>query len=494
MTESTRCAVPNSKQPLVVAVLVALTVALTAAPAQAGQVVYERNGEIWLMNDDGSGQRKLAGIEHVPGTRELATPTFGVAGPGSANALRVAFTGRQRNTTGSSYCGVNCSGIYLLDDGQISRATGAPGGNCGGSCASFNEEPELGPDSAELYYERSSAVASPPAFSSSVAVLPVGGSADTLPSSCDVEDPTPSPVDARVAYVCGSSLHTTGADRGSASDDVLVAQDDAPIRQPAFSPDGTEVVEAEGGSEPGLWRVAVDGSGFLHVLASPGGTAFHSPRYTDNGFVFTAGGDVWWVSNACSAATCSFPADATRLTSSGGVSGLGWTAADGQVTAAGASVDEIPQPGPAPGADSDGDGVPSPQDRCPNEAGQPPTGCRPGVKDGLDGTPDNPLMSASAKARRKGKKRSIRVRVRLSRAARVEVAVGRIVKRRRAGRRVEKVIAVGKKTFDRKAGTATLTLKTVAGRRLRAGRYRLRIRAIDGETRYEARSLTVRVR
>ncbi|MGH2889804.1 MAG: hypothetical protein ACRDNJ_09255, partial [Solirubrobacteraceae bacterium] len=105
-----------------------LALALAASPAGA-QIVYAHGGDLWVMNDDGTGQRPLltaaqdggAAIDYNNGGDQPDSEQPGGTG--------VAFVAPPAGTCGSSTS--NCPGIYTLVGGTVRRLTAASA-PCGG--------------------------------------------------------------------------------------------------------------------------------------------------------------------------------------------------------------------------------------------------------------------------------------------------------------------------------------------------------------------------
>jgi hypothetical protein len=170
-----------------------------------------------------------------------------------------------------------------------------------------------------------------------------------IPSACDGGDlnnvpqyPSPSPDGTRIVYTnctVGNTPNTTVVSNMDGTNQQACGADDQPITDPSFSLDGSRIVEAEGGNDPGLWdypsACPPASNAYVHALVPPSGTSFQSPRYVAGGRIFFVaiasgqkGGDVWSIPDSCgqNGTPCRFPADATQIThTNGDVLNVGWT-------------------------------------------------------------------------------------------------------------------------------------------------------------------------
>lgn len=304
---------------LLLAATAAALVAVT--PAYAGQVVFDRGADLYVMNDDGSGARALATSSQVPTTDDIFYPSTGPTG------TRVVFSAL-RSDGDPVACGSNCVSVWLLDEGSLRRLSATPG-RTGGNVATYSNDPELSFDGAFTFFTNSVNTLSPSRLESELAVYQNSdGAAADLDTGCsDARNPAPRPdASDEVVYACAANrtLYRTGADPQVAGDDVPIVSDDATPRDPSFSADGNTIVDAEGGGEPGLWTISYDGTLIAHLLDSAG-TELSSPRFAGGRVLFVADRNIWSVPTACAVPACTFPASATQLTTSGDVGAIGWT-------------------------------------------------------------------------------------------------------------------------------------------------------------------------
>lgn len=346
--------------PLLCAALLALAVA--TAPAAAGQIVYRHGPDIWAMNDDGSGAHPVVTVAQVPGMSSIAAPEVFPNGGTS-----IAFEGTTlayQAPVGSGpagSCGLNCTGVYTLDDGAVTRVSNfaAPCGPSPAWCGSFSTSPTWTADGRIAYeYDQYtweySCLTFPCGwrFTTSleeVHVVPATANAGpgviwSLEHGGDrpvTSRPIPDPADpSKLAYVgglvnCGTGCETPPYISSGNGTDTPVGYDDILISV-AWSPDGSEFADVEGGGERGIWTYAADaaetpGKQFAWALQDPlqtGSDPGDNPfdvTFEDvawlgtSRIVFSAEGNLWTIPASCGAGgtPCQFPGDATRLTNDG---------------------------------------------------------------------------------------------------------------------------------------------------------------------------------
>lgn len=343
---------------------VALACLVPAAPAAAGQIVYSHGGDLWAMNDDGSGQRPLASAAQIGGAIDAgstADPQPVSVQPGGTGVAFVAPPGGSCVAQQS-----NCPALYSLVDGRLVRLT-APSAPCGSvsvQCASEEEDPAVTAD-GRLVYDRldtASAFICPfyCGYSEAYYSRRLDGSDAPVPwpvpqqsSDPEGEDPgfegsiAADPADAsKLAYQGnavnggGQTLYPVDVDSAGNPPSVnAAAYDDSFLYGLAFSGDGSLLADIETGGEKGIWVYPSgqdadagdaefywaledpdNGQGtsldhFLSGLAFVGGSAL----------VFSADYNLYSLPARCWATpagagvqpNCHFPQDATRLTSDG---------------------------------------------------------------------------------------------------------------------------------------------------------------------------------
>jgi hypothetical protein len=320
-----------------------------AASAFAGQIVYSHgSGEIWSMNEDGSGARPIVQLAQVPSMNEILEPQV-FANNGRAVAF-VGYTTANRNAHNT--CGFWCKGLYVDAGGSVSRvspaATGCescetdvydPRWTAGGQILdnkySYAFGQEFGswiPIFAEHEY-----FAVPDAPSSDGVKRPVehlapaNASRGFGPTAAAVPDPQ-NP--AKIAYI-GAQCQTVGctpetrlwtSTEGGGTDTWLVADDE--LVEVAWSPDGTHFADVEGGGERGIWTYESELpiKEAYWVLEDPiqSGepyvTTFRDPAWIGSSRIaFTADHNIWSIPASCGkgGTPCKFPQDATQLTFDG---------------------------------------------------------------------------------------------------------------------------------------------------------------------------------
>ena len=304
-----------------------------AQPASA-TIVYEHGEEVWAMNDDGSDQRRLAEGGSLGMEAGLDDPHVA---PNGSTVVFEGSTNRNYHTCGggSPYWGLHTTGVHRWRDGVVSRSTQSPAPH---QCASsWHLDPEARTDGRVLNLFWSKVDGSQlKTFQSG----PQDGPADSfVPTGCendiDLADPSPNPANpAQYVYL--------GCEGGGGDSAIAVSQgsthqgfsfDDAAQIGVGWRSDGGLVAAIERGTEPGIWTYTpIPGNANpVHVLDGTFGSNIGDDlSFAGAGnerILFPANGDIWSIPASCTAATCSFPASATRLTTSGQNENPSWTSA-----------------------------------------------------------------------------------------------------------------------------------------------------------------------
>ncbi len=443
------------------AVVVAGCLLAAPAAASAGQVVFHQESPggsdgFGVMNEDGSGQRTwLRVFEDVPpsGGQRFVTayePKI------STDGRRVVFTTytTANKEPGCLGLGANAQGVNLWEAGAVRRLSPPPAPAQGVSTFESDGVPAA---DGRIYYSRTGGTYSCATFQSAFGTLqvftPAGADGGAFDAACTgiglgTGGIAPDPADPSVLAYGGcdesgrEAIHV-GASGGAPDVVARLAPEttdgySSRVEDPAWRPDGGRIVsvEAAGQGPDQLVGYAPDGSGAVRMTTAPAGTQLSSPVFVGSGTVaFTvstgsgeaAMSDIYTLPATC--ADCALTS-ATRLTSGGRSSSPSWSPAALYTPPA------APAPAPSP--------VPAPSTPAP-------------------GTPSAP--SALRTARPVKAKRGLAVEITLRRTATVTFSVTGVSPRRTAQKTTRKL----------KAGTTTIRLTSVAGRRLGRGTYRITV-------------------
>jgi hypothetical protein len=333
---------------------------LAAAPASAGQIVFNAGDTIYAANDDGSGQRALITPADVPGAVSVYYPFV------SPNSDTVVFSARTPYAGyGGLYCGFSCVGVYRWDNGAITRLSyGVSACPPGDLCAGLDVDPKITPDGSRyvfqrIYTEPGGSYGAPQSirnnYTAPAVFEGVRNEVELKDATCGSSEWVPNPANPdQHAYVgCdpnnghNSAIEVEQPGGGGA----VLASDDNEISELAWSPDGSRIADSEGGGDPGIWTVAPDPGNVnpVHVL----GLAFdndHSSYDTSPAFVgndriaFLYGGEVRSVPAGCQG--CSL-GDTTKLADAPDAKGLSWTSR---------TLPVVQRGGSGPGASNGGSG------------------------------------------------------------------------------------------------------------------------------------------
>ena len=325
-----------------VTVVVVLFALAGASPASA-TIVFERNNEVWAMNDDGSDQRVLA-TPGALGVDDLHRPHV------APNGSTVMFDGATNvNYHGCGfptkfYFGDHAGGVFRWRDGAASRLTGSPGGK--GTCRTSTLSDAEATTNGRYMYVAYSAASGSSQTQTLRSASQEGGDPSLASSTCDndsfLADPSPNPANpGQYAYLgCpGSNAGEIAIKVWTGTAHVTPSVDDEIQRDVAWRADGGLLVAAETGQDPGIWTYPpAEGGPFIHALnGDVTGVGFMGPA--NDRIVFAAQGDLWTIPANCTGCTMG---NATRLTSSGGNSFPSWTSAT--LKPAAAQPPQQPQP------------------------------------------------------------------------------------------------------------------------------------------------------
>jgi len=251
------------------AICVGVALLASAAPASAGEIVYQHGSDLWVMNENGSNQRPLITAAQL-GANSLESPSLD---PTSSN---LSFQG----TVYSSFlCSDNCPGLYSYVGGTVLRLSPAPL-DCitivDFGCGSSDGSPNVTTVNGRVVYNHSfyiddllGAVAG-----SKNEDRALNGSGEALPWTFPSEPPTGEAgegVDAAdplepntIAYASSPNCYKIETDtgcemgivldqNGAAMPSYVVSYDDASQQAMAFSPNGQYIADIEVGEERGIW-------------------------------------------------------------------------------------------------------------------------------------------------------------------------------------------------------------------------------------------------
>jgi hypothetical protein len=463
-------------------VLAAVVVAIAAPSASAGQLVVVQGGTVVAMKDDGSGARTLVTPSQLPGMREIDGASV------QPNATRIAMSAMWTGAHDEMFrwsppalgaCGLNCTGVYRLDGGTAQRLTG-DATTCGPSACGSTDDGVQVASNGEIFNDRNLTTYAyapdshcggwcPTNTRDTIVRWNGAGAVQAAPVTlCDdygTTDPKEVASDpshpAHLLYAgChdpdGYVLVDGGPDPSSTDDDAVIDGDPGLIATPSFSSDGGTIAEVRVGSEPGVWT-STHGAPFVRRVALDGVHDAGEVHFIAGGRLgFVADGALYSVSGVCTAASCPFPASATKL-ASGVADEWGWTVSTATIAPL-ATPPVKPPPAPKP-ADPPAPIVPRP--------GPGPTPIKPRAH----------VLLAVGLVGRATRKAGFRIRVSLAHASTVTLVVAR-------GRHKPVVLHL-----EERAGTRVLSVRRLRRHRLSRGRY-----AVTVKVGAEHHKLTVRVR
>jgi hypothetical protein len=388
--------------PCFAAAAAALTCALAATPALAGQIVWLRaagssGGAVWAANDDGTYPHRLV----AAGNSQLAAqfPGGTLADPdifqnGGSTVLFTDTEGAFAAPGGTGLCTNPCTNVVSLASGVLSAPLPAPPA----TGAAFATQPRLARGGALVTQYALYPSASPTTLGSAttqgIFEGPAGASsfglpwADTATEAMPLRaDAAPDPANASLvawvenqdpsctrfavngAPVCQYAIHVAQAS-ATASPPVAIFDDEAPPGSGpsslAWSSDGRNLLIVD--DQPpndGIYEVPAStsapaaGKQVKELIAEPPGWIFGQARFAGSKVVFDARGeghstpntsDIYAISAKCDSGTCSFPDSATNLTSDAAADNIGpaWSSAAAPLPALGAA----PVAGAAPKLDA----------------------------------------------------------------------------------------------------------------------------------------------
>jgi hypothetical protein len=384
-------------------IVLGTTLAVGATSAMAGQIVYQHGGDLWVMNDDGTGQRPLATASQIGGP--VTTPDGNTSVSVQPGGTGVAFA------AGSCpFDTYNCPALYSLLGGKLTRLAPAQTPCSAGDCASFDSNPAVTSDGRVVYEHDWAATSYPCSYycgggsglSEQYMVQNLDGSsapvAWPLPASNgDSTDPRFSepiasdPADPSVLAYQGNALPNQSSTyypldlEHSSANPPSVTQPattwDGDIWGLGFSQDASLVADVEtdsNGANKGIWVYPANGSystdNAYWALEDPdnndGSALDHyitGVTFVGNGeIVFSANYNLYSLPSRCWAtpadsntttANCHFPQDVTQLTHDGTSAAPdaspAWTSSTTPIAAFGSTPSSSgPSLGPGPGPSS----------------------------------------------------------------------------------------------------------------------------------------------
>jgi hypothetical protein len=350
-----------------------MALALLIASAASAEIIYTHGNDIWAMNDNGSTPHLLVSASDAPPTYLLQNPTV------LPNGSTVAFAGTtneyQNNGGISGDCGENCTGIYTLSNGAVTRNSGAPEPVDNFGSSEFS--PTLTADGRVIFdfITVDFSDNQPTGGTEAIDVRPLSPPAQTATTWSTEPDATGTPGLEADAVNGGLLAYFTGFSAsppnelyiGNAANQTPTAVISDPWASSfAWSPSGTRFVDiddadtdnagaGDNGFSAGIWTFpAQAGASATEVLADPnpptrlgdpgtfnGGITFAGPSELVFEATYQGQRNLWEVSTSCTATTCSFPASAHQLTSDGNDGSPTWTA---QTVAAFGSHNSPPPP------------------------------------------------------------------------------------------------------------------------------------------------------
>jgi hypothetical protein len=125
---------------------------LLAASASAGQIVYTHGHDLWVVNDNGTGQRPLLTAAQIGGNIGFTENHGDVGVSVQPNGDAIAFTAEVNGADGA--CASNCPGLYSFLNGKPLRLS-QPASACGGGgviCGSEQIDPAVTTTERVIYY------------------------------------------------------------------------------------------------------------------------------------------------------------------------------------------------------------------------------------------------------------------------------------------------------------------------------------------------------
>jgi hypothetical protein len=354
---------------MIMATFVLAGAAAATAPAAGAQVVFDRGNAIWVMNDDGSGQRQLISASQASSPSDYQAPPTMLMSPDvfQNGGQAVVFQGKN-----SSCADRYCSGIYLLNSGSASQLSPPPEIEfCGDT---YDEYPRITLDSqAAFEYEEFTTDAlsgcPPTSFTHTIDTrqLSTGRETSWNTGSAGLPYlvlPAPDPVNTNLmAWVEGQNCQLSGSscsqylihvnDRADATDTIIAGNGNVYPRSVSWSSDGKQVLVADvnGIAESDTTPAITPGKQFpqFYNTSGTGSDPVTQARFMGTSkIVFSQNGNIYTIPTSCGNPAPCTVANATALTTDGGSSEPAWTSATTPIAAFGAVPQTSPPPTPTP--------------------------------------------------------------------------------------------------------------------------------------------------
>jgi hypothetical protein len=443
-----------------------LALALLALPAVASaDLLYTnpQNTVIYTAHDNGSDPMKLLSVSQVPGMSAIGDPEIGIDG----NKAFLMFDGStgadQTDDDGTFFSGLEFDGLYKVVNGTVTRISGQPQ-TCDCTTASQGPIPSA---NGKYFYDQwgctGLVVDDDFTCAGRIYEASIDGGANTpYEPSCsglhDIQNFAPDPVKPTVLAFegCGGSngqeLDVSGE---NGAGNVVIGTGgygtNVSLNQPSWRPDGGQIIAYQGGADetytPGLYRYNPAGGPtrwrVLYAPLDPNGKnttkipyVYSDPRYIgENTIMFTADNNLYEISASC--ADCNFPANAKLLIKN--ATEASWTPLS------------LQSPPPAP-----------------------------------------PKIShLSLGKTHVTPNQGFKLNVTLNEAAELVVQISRVVKTRVNGKVHTTYKTVGTVGGNAVKGSASYSVKTVNGHKLKAGTYRLLVLVIKGKLKSAVHQLTL---
>ena len=352
-----------------------------ASTARAGQIVWSTGSGIWAMRDDGSGPHQLVSAKQLSASLPLGT----LASPdvfqnGGTTVLFLGQTSALAPAGQPQVCGADCSATYELAGGALTEL--GPAAATSSGSAYYEKQPRLTADGKELFGSLletgiSGATMAPPQtalverpLTAGAQPIEWGGTGSKTEPGAGF-DGAPDPADpSQAAWVeaqgcVGFHVSSGGASVPSCQyailfgpiggpssvviydNELVSANGDGPTSL-ALSSDGQTLLMVDPfAPNTGIYSMPVAGDPSTkpvgEVIAQPAGWTFGQARFAGGKIVFDAhdvvagkpAGDIYAISAGCTAATCTFPTNATNLTNdpTADSSDPAWTSANAPLQA-----------------------------------------------------------------------------------------------------------------------------------------------------------------